>query len=130
MPGIIRSGLSQGQEKDLPWMSYRDNKIFFMKPLGFLFFLFVSFGADAQEIKLLNLLTEYRVNPIGIGTAGPKLSWELVSSKRGVVQSAYRILVAEDSVSLMKNTGLVWDSKKVESDVSIGVLYQGPPLIS
>ncbi|HEY4287597.1 MAG TPA: family 78 glycoside hydrolase catalytic domain [Puia sp.] len=101
-----------------------------MKPLVSLFFLFVSFGVRAQEIKLVDLRCEYRVNPIGIGTGTPKLSWELASSKRGVVQSAYRILVAEDSVSLMKNTGLVWDSKKVESDVSIGVLYNGPALVA
>ena len=111
-------------------MSYRYNKFFFMKPLGILFFFFVSFGAGAQEIKLLNLRCEYRVNPIGIGTALPKLSWELASSKRGVVQSAYRILVAEDSVSLVKGVGLVWDSKKVESDVSIGEVYKGPALVA
>ena len=86
-------------------MSYRYNKFFFMKLPGIIFFFFVSFGAGAQEIKLLNLRTEYRVNPIGIGTAMPKLSWELISSKRGVVQSAYRVLVAEDTLSLEKEIG-------------------------
>lgn len=101
-----------------------------MKPLGILFFFFISFGAGAQEIKLLNLRCEYRVNPIGIGTGTPKLSWELASSKRGVVQSAYRVMVAEDSVSLAKGMDLVWDSKKVLSDVSIGILYNGPALVA
>jgi hypothetical protein len=85
-------------------------------------------SAFAQEIKLSNLRCDYRINPHGVGTATPRLSWELLSSHRGVMQSAYRILVSEDSPSLKKDLGTVWDSKKESSTVSIGTAYAGPAL--
>ncbi len=72
----------------------------------------VTHSTFAQEIKLSNLRCDYRVNPHGVGTATPRLSWELLSSHRGVMQSAYRILVSEDTPSLKKNVGTVWDSQK------------------
>src|ERR1700761_9560669 len=84
----------------------------------------------AQEIKLTNLRCEYRTNPLGIGTATPRLSWELLSSHHGVMQSAYRILVSTDTPSLKHNEGTVWDSQKTSSDVSIGTAYAGPALAS
>ncbi|HWB91187.1 MAG TPA: family 78 glycoside hydrolase catalytic domain, partial [Puia sp.] len=84
--------------------------------------------AFSQEIKLIDLRCEYRTNPLGIGTATPRLSWELHSSHRGVVQSAFRILVSEDTVSLRRYQGIVWDSRKQTSNVSIGVAYAGPAL--
>ena len=85
--------------------------------------------AFPQEIKLGNLRCEYRTNPLGIGTATPRLSWELLSSHHGVMQSAYRILVSEDTLSLKKNEGTVWDSQKQLSNVSIGTSYAGPALM-
>ncbi len=86
----------------------------------------VTYSAFAQEIKLSNLRCDYRVNPQGVGTVTPRLSWELLSSHRGVLQSAYRILVSEDTPSLKKNVGTVWDSQKMPSTVSIGTAYAGP----
>src|SRR6202012_1862174 len=99
-----------------------------MNRLVFLFFLLVTSAAWSQEIKLVNLRCEYRVNPTGVGSASPRLSWELQSSRRGVRQSAYRILVSEDTLSLEKNTGTYWDSDKRLSDTSIGIRYGGPAL--
>lgn len=85
-------------------------------------------SAFAQEIKLTNLRCEYRINPLGVGTPTPRLSWELLSSRHGVTQSAYRILVSEDTPSLKKNEGTFWDSQKTPSAVSIGTSYSGPAL--
>lgn len=84
--------------------------------------------AFAQEIKLANLHCEYRINPLGVGTPTPRLSWELLSSRHGVTQSAYRILVSEDTPSLKKNEGTFWDSQKTAGSVSIGTSYAGPAL--
>src|ERR1700761_4635179 len=75
----------------------------------------ISWG---QEIKLVNLRCEYRVNPQGVGSLRPRLSWELQSGKRGVRQSSYRILVSEDTVSLEKNRGTWWDSRMTAGDTS------------
>ncbi len=89
--------------------------------------ILISFAADAQEIKLIDLKTDYRVNPSGVG-AKPALGWVLQSSKRGVRQSGYRILVSEDSVDLEKNAGTFWDSKKQPWGSSICTPYAGPAL--
>src|SRR5579859_320517 len=80
-------------------------------------------AATAQEIKLTNLRTEYRTNPLGIGTLTPRLSWELASSHHGIKQSAWRILLYLDTV-----TNLFWDSQKQPGAASIGTIYSGPPL--
>ena len=93
-----------------------------------LLLLAISSAGTAQEIKLVRLRTEYRTNPLGVGTLKPRLSWQLNSSHHGVTQSAYRILVAGDTVSLLKNTGTVWDSQKQPGSASIGILYNGPAL--
>lgn len=82
----------------------------------------------AQDLKLTNLRCEHRVNPMGIESLSPMLSWEIQSGGRGVMQTAWRALVSEDSVSLERNVGIVWDSKKVFSDASIQVAYGGGAL--
>ena len=99
-----------------------------MKRLAGLVLFFVVLEGHAQEIKLMNLRCGYRVNPAGVN-AIPLLSWELQSSKRGVRQSAYRILVSEDTVNLEKNNATWWDSGRQPSGVSIGVPYAGPALL-
>ena len=86
-------------------------------------FLAISTAATAQEIKLVNLRTEYRTNPLGVGTLTPRLSWELNSSHHGITQSAWRILLSADSASLLKNTGTVWDSQKQPGSTSTGITY-------
>jgi alpha-L-rhamnosidase len=72
------------------------------------------------------LRCEYKVDPLGIDAARPRLSWQLHSDARDVVQSAYRVQVARDSASWGK--GVVWDTGKVVSDRSTLVAYGGPSL--
>ncbi|WP_329480130.1 glycoside hydrolase family 78 protein [Kribbella sp. NBC_01484] len=50
-----------------------------------------------------DLRCEHRVNPLGIGTARPRLSWRLASPVRGDRQEAFRVRLARDGVQ-------VWDS--------------------
>jgi len=84
-------------------------------------------GADLRPAYLR---CEYRVNPLGIGEAQPRLSWIVESGERGQRQTAYRILVAGSEASLKKDTGDLWDSGKVTSDETIGAVYAGKPLPS
>lgn len=65
---------------------------------------------------------------MGVEVKVPILSWQLQSRYRGVVQQAYRILVADNPESLHKNIGNLWDSKKRTSVASIQVAYEGAPL--
>ena len=91
-------------------------------------FLFVAAAAGAQKLSVGNLRCEYKQNPIGVASAKPVFNWELASSQRNVLQTAYRILVADDSSLLQRDTGNVWDSKKISSAASIQVAYDGQPL--
>ena len=71
------------------------------------------------------LKCEYAVNPLGLDVSQPRFSWVLKSSRRGQMQSAYRVLVASTERQLVPGFGDMWDSGKVESDQSLHVAYQG-----
>jgi alpha-L-rhamnosidase len=78
--------------------------------------------------KPIALQCESLDHPLGVDTERPKLSWKLQDSRRGAVQTAYRVLVADSPAMLAKNTGNVWDSGRVTTGQSIGVVYSGPKL--
>ena len=69
-------------------------------------------------------------NPLGVETARPALSWQLLSKERGQHQTAYRVLVSDDPNRLARNEGTIWDSGKQDSDASIQVAYAGKPLLA
>ena len=96
-------------------------------PAGFLFaWMFLCAAMSAAAPTVINLRTEYKTNPIGIDTRQPRLSSQLVSSERGVVQTAYQIQVASDDGF----KSIVWDSGRVPEDRSVHVPYAGPALAS
>ena len=72
------------------------------------------------------LTCEYRVNPIGIEAKNPAFAWKLSGSQRGLQQSAYQIIVSDETAE----GNLYWDSGKVISDCSVSVYYAGKPLTS
>ena len=79
------------------------------------------------------LRCEYWVNPRGIDVPAPRLSWIMDSTegeRRGVRQTAYRVLVASSEAVLAENRGDLWDSGRVQSDQSNQVAYAGRPLQS
>ena len=86
--------------------------------------------AAAPVLEVANPRCEYRVNPLGLDVAHPRLSWELASDRRGVRQLTYRILVASSSELLAENKGDLWDSGIVQSDQSIQIKYAGKALNS
>jgi alpha-L-rhamnosidase len=77
-----------------------------------------------------NLCCEYRVNPQGVDALQPRLSWTLNSSERGQSQSAYQILVASTPNALDAEQADEWDSGKVASHESVGIVYVGKALSS
>jgi alpha-L-rhamnosidase len=76
------------------------------------------------------LRCEYQVNPLGIDTGKPRLSWTLKSNIRGQKQTAHQVIVSTNLEELKANKGDQWDSQKVLSSNSIQVIYQGKPLAS
>jgi alpha-L-rhamnosidase len=80
-------------------------------------------------MKILNLKTEYKSNPLGLETAAPRFSWEIVSAERAVMQTAYRLTCASSVLDLLEQN-LIWDSGEKRSENSIHVEYKGPELLS
>ncbi len=100
------------------------NKVF----IGFLF-VFVSVRVQAQ-VTVSELKCDYQIDPIGIQSEKPQLSWLLQSAQRNVKQTAYRVIVSDNAAMLQSNTGNVWDSKKITSNESIQVIFSGKKLVS
>jgi len=73
-------------------------------------------------MKIYDLRTEYRNNPIGLTVKLPRFSWKMEAVKENTVQNSYRIIVTDD-----KNV-VVWDSTEVQSADSVLVPYAGEPL--
>ncbi|HWJ30086.1 MAG TPA: hypothetical protein VNS32_26350, partial [Flavisolibacter sp.] len=98
------------------------------KPFNLILLLVLSFAAQAQGLRLADLRTEDKSDPTGIDISVPRLSWKIYTSQKNILQTAYRILVADDPALLNKNLGNIWDSKKTLSDASIQVAYSGKKL--
>src|SRR5688500_5584591 len=95
---------------------------------SYLLFCLFAVSCFAQQLAVTNPRCEYKQNPVGVDAAKPKFSWELKSDQQNVLQTAFRILVADDTSLLQKNTGNIWDSKKINSSESIQVEYKGKTL--
>src|SRR5688572_30995950 len=100
-----------------------------MKKLVSYFFIgLCAVPVIAQELVVTNIRCESKQNPVGVDVLKPRFSWELQSNQQNILQTAYRILVVDDTSLLQKNTGNIWDSKKFSSSESIQVKYNGKDL--
>ena len=82
--------------------------------------------SQAAPVGVGALETNSAVDPIGIPLKAPTLSWQLTSSSRGTVQSAYQVRVATSEGGLSSPD--VWDSGKVDSAPRSRCRYAGPDL--
>ena len=82
------------------------------------------------EVTVEGLRCEYLVNPRGLDTPQPRLSWRLQSFQRGEMETGFQVLVASTWENLSANCGDLWDSGRVDSDQSVQVEYGGKPLRS
>ena len=87
------------------------------------------FSIFADNLIITGLKCEYTDNPIGMDVL-PQLSWRLESGTRATKQTAYRIIVSTSLDQLNSNMGDVWDTEKVQSSKSAGILYGGQELES
>jgi alpha-L-rhamnosidase len=90
-----------------------------------LLMLTFRFFASAQ-LMVQNLLTENLTNPIGIDARQPRFSWQLISDKNNIMQSAFEIRVSAE----IAGKGDVWTSGKITSDQSVEQIYGGGKLVS
>jgi alpha-L-rhamnosidase len=88
--------------------------------------MLASFASAAP----VHLRCEYLENPLGIDAVVPHLSWQSDSTERNWRQAAYEVLVASNDESLRAGKADIWDSGKVDSAESVGIVYHGPALES
>ena len=86
------------------------------------------FPCRGAGLKVDGLKCEYQVNPLGLDTPQPRLSWLLESSERDQRQTAYQLLAATSPALLSDGKADLWDSGKVLSGESVHVVYGGKPL--
>ncbi|HEY3403813.1 MAG TPA: family 78 glycoside hydrolase catalytic domain, partial [Ohtaekwangia sp.] len=91
------------------------------RPIFFLLIFSLTSLKVSAQVKIQNLRTENLINPIGLDITKLRFSWQLVSDKRNVMQSAYEVKVSESAD--LKN--VLWTSGKVLSDQSVHVPYTG-----
>ncbi|MBA3943246.1 MAG: family 78 glycoside hydrolase catalytic domain [Herpetosiphonaceae bacterium] len=84
----------------------------------------------SADLHPLDVRCEYRINPLGIDVAVPRLSWALVAEQRGQRQAGYQILVSSSAERLATDVGDLWDSGYVASEQSVHRVYGGQPLAS
>ena len=101
-----------------------------IRSIIFSLFVFAAVTIQAQNLHVQHLECEYRNDPLGVESTNPALHWELQSDQQNVLQKAYCVLVADDSLLLVNNTGNIWDSGKIASDSSINITYKGTRLQS
>lgn len=75
------------------------------------------------QLQVTNLLTENQSNPFGMDITTPRFSWQLSSSMRNTLQTAYEIKVTHGKA-------VVWNSGKVSSAQSVHLAYAGTALQS
>ena len=73
-------------------------------------------------MRLYDLRTEYRENPIGLTDRTPRFSWKMESQEKDTLQTAYEINVTDE------NGNVVWNSGKKASDQSVLIPYEGEKL--
>ncbi len=92
-------------------------------------FVFASVS-NAQAEKPYGLECESLVTPMGMDAKRPQLSWKIHDTRDGARQSAYAVQVASRIALLSSGKPDVWDSGRVASDQSKGVVYAGPALVA
>lgn len=94
---------------------------------------FMAVGNVAPPISHFTntgLRCENLPQPSCVDSPSPRLSWRTEASGSNWTQSAYRVIVSSSPEGLQSGVGDLWDTGRVESPESIGIVYQGRPLTS
>jgi alpha-L-rhamnosidase len=82
------------------------------------------------RLAVTRLRCDYLVDPLGIQSDPPLLSWELASDRRNQRQTAWRIQVASAPEGLVADAADLWDSGVVSSSETAQIPYGGLRLAS
>src|SRR5664279_5266187 len=96
-----------------------------MRQFFFALICSMSFMQGFAQLSVRNLRIENRINPVGMDIPTPRFSWQLVSDKKNLLQTACEIRVTNKS-----GKEVFWNSGKQTTDQSLYVPYAGKPLLS
>ena len=106
-----------------------NNKTIRILILSCLSILAYACSTSNTGIFATRLKTNYK--EFSTGVANPvSFSWELESGARNQSQSAWQIIISDDSKLLNQNEGNIWNSGKINSGQSIGILIDSLQLKS
>lgn len=85
------------------------------------------FANTTPPVKITNLQCEHMECPLGIDAGTPRLSWQLMDTRQGALQKAYRITVGTDSLAVLQGTSIIWNTGRIQSDRML-ISYSGTAL--
>ncbi|MGI3202330.1 hypothetical protein ACRJ4W_36180 [Streptomyces sp. GLT-R25] len=85
-------------------------------------------ASGAGRLRIERTTVEYAETLLGTEVEKPRLTWELAAEGRGARQTAYQVRVALSEKGLRQGRRTVWDSGRVTSDRTVGIVYDGPAL--
>lgn len=89
---------------------------------GLLIIAFVV-SCSSSSTEITHLRAQYNVEPLAIEDQNPLFGWQMDSEVKGQKQNAYQIVVKNSD-----DNSIVWDTKKITSGLSQGIVYEGQPL--
>jgi alpha-L-rhamnosidase len=101
-----------------------------LKSFIILVVLLFSKLVTGQNPEILQLKTDYQTTPLGFDNPEPSFSWILQSSERGMLQTAFEILVSDDQNKLDAGIGNFWQPGKTSGNQTFGIRYTGKSLQS
>jgi len=90
-------------------------------------FLLLAFNHGYSQVNLQKLRCEWLKNPLGLDTNAPRFTWQVLTDEPGYLQSAYQLIVGDDSAAVENGNGNVWESGTTQSE-TLPAVYQGPDL--
>lgn len=87
--------------------------------------LLAIISSTQAKVWIAHPTVEGRIEPLGLDMNSPRLGWQILSDKKGVVQKAYHVLVSSSCQKAIRQEGDIWDSGNVKSSDSQWVLMDG-----
>jgi alpha-L-rhamnosidase len=103
--------LNRFRDTKFGYMNSR-SRFFRCTQITFFAFLLISIQTLQAAGGPANLQCEYLVNPIGVDSYRPRLTWRLVDEERGAGQKSFRLIVGTDSMFQKK----VWEVNSAAKD--------------
>ena len=91
-------------------------------------FVFAQFTIVAQGLKIQKMLVNGMEQALCTPNPVPEFSWMVVATYNNMLQAAYNIQVAADSISLLNGRNYCWESGKITSGKSLHLAYRGRKL--